>query len=63
MSKGQETFVINVPVSTSIREGLISESRVEELRETMDAISFLMETEAVFFGENSNAFFKLDEVD
>jgi hypothetical protein len=63
MAQGKDTFVISVPVATSIREGLISEARVEELRETMDAVSFLMETEAVFFGENSNAFFKLDEVD
>lgn len=63
MAQGKDTFVISVPVATSIREGLISEARVEELRETMDAVSFLMETEAVFFGENSEAFFKLDEID
>lgn len=63
MINGKPSFVISVPVATSLREGFMSEARVEDLRETMDAVSFLMETEAVFFGENSNAFFKLDEVD
>ena len=63
MINGKPSFVISVPVATSLREGFMSEARVEDLRETMDAVSFLMETEAVFFGENSNAFFKLDEID
>ncbi|MDU5350015.1 MAG: terminase family protein [Peptostreptococcus sp.] len=63
MANGKDNFVINIPVATSIREGLISESRVEELKEQMDSISYLMETEAVFFGENANAFFNLDEID
>lgn len=61
MLKGAEYFVCGLPFQLSVAENLMPQKRVDQLRNSddFDEISWLMEMDCLFFGENGKAFFKL----
>ena len=64
MLKGENCFAFDFSYELAVHHGLLPQSRVDAIRneENMDAISWLMEMESVFFGENINSFFKSAEI-
>jgi hypothetical protein len=64
MLKGKDTALFSLDYLTSIHHGLLSKERIKKDRESsnFDDISFLMEYENLMYGQNSNAFFKLDDI-
>lgn len=64
MLKGKDYFVAILPWQLSVFHGLLSKKRVEQQRqeEDFDQMSWDMEYEALFVGENENAYFKLDDI-
>lgn len=64
MLKGKDTAIFSLDYLTSIHHGLLSKERIKKDRESsnFDDISFLMEYENLMYGQNSNAFFKLDDI-
>lgn len=64
MLKGKDYFVCDFPYTVSVDNGLLSKKQVEAVREEedMNEISWQLEMEGIFYGENSNAFFKSDEL-
>ncbi|MGH0831330.1 terminase large subunit domain-containing protein, partial [Bacillus pretiosus] len=64
MVAGKDYFVAVLPWQLSVFHNLLSRKRVEQQRteEDFDQMSWDMEYEALFVGENENAYFKLDDV-
>lgn len=64
MCKGKDYFVCAFPYQLAVKHGLLTKSRVEAIRneEDMNEITWLMEMEAIWYGESSNAFFKSAEI-
>ncbi|KEK23955.1 terminase large subunit domain-containing protein [Bacillus gaemokensis] len=64
MLAGKDYFVAVLPWQLSVFHRLLSKKRVEQQRteEDFDEMSWAMEYEALFVGENENAYFKLDDI-
>jgi hypothetical protein len=64
MIEGRSYFACAFPYQLSVHHGLLSKKRVEEMRQEddFDEIVWMMEMDCLFFGENENAFFKLDDL-
>lgn len=64
MLSGKDYFVAVLPWQLSVYHNLLSRKRVEQQRteEDFDQMSWDMEYEALFVGENENAYFKLDDI-
>lgn len=64
MMAGKDYFVAILPWQLSVFHNLLSKKRVEQQRQQddFDQMSFDMEYEALFVGENENAYFKLDDI-
>lgn len=61
---GKDYFVAVLPWQLSVFHKLLSRKRVEQQRteEDFDQMSWDMEYEALFVGENENAYYKLDDI-
>jgi len=64
MIQGKDYFVAVLPWQLSVYHNLLSRKRVEQQRQEddFDQMSWDMEYEALFVGENENAYFKLDDI-
>lgn len=64
MCKGKEYFACDFPYGLAVEHGLLTQSRVDAIRQesNMDEITWAMEMEGLFYGENTNAFFKSAEI-
>lgn len=64
MLSGKDYFVAVLPWQLSVFHNLLSRKRVEQQRaeEDFDQMSWDMEYEALFVGENENAYYKLDDI-
>ena len=64
MLSGKDSFVAVLPYQLSVYHRLLSKKRVEQTltADDFDKMSFDMEYEALFVGENENAYFKLDDI-
>lgn len=60
MLKGEKAGVIFFDYPIAIRHGIKTKKLIEKDKQKMDMISFQQEYENIPFGENSNAYFKLD---
>ena len=65
MLDGKPYFLCSLPYQLPIKEGLLMREQVEdEMSEAdFDEISWLMEMEAMFFGESEKAFFKFSDLE
>ena len=65
MLKGRDTAVFALDYLTSIHHGLLSKTRIEKDKESknFDEISFMMEYENLFYGQNENAIFAFEHID
>lgn len=62
MAKGNDYFVLNTSYKLAMHHGLLSQARADSMRKEMDSVSWAMEMESLWWGENENAFFKSSEV-
>ena len=64
MTAGKDYFVAVLPWQLSVYHGLLSKKRVEQQRmaEDFDQMTWDMEWEALFVGENENAYYKLADI-
>lgn len=64
MIKGNSYFSVAFPYTLSLEEGLLSQNRVEQIRneEDFDEISWMMEMESLFFGSSEKAYFNLEDI-
>lgn len=64
MCKGKKYFACDFDYRLAINHGLLSQERAENMRneEDMDEITWLMEMEGIFYGENSNSLFKFADI-
>ncbi len=64
MISGKDYFVAVLPWQLSVFHNLLSRKRVQQQRteEDFDQMSWDMEYEALFVGENENAYYKLDDI-
>lgn len=64
MVAGKDYFVVVLPWQLSVFHNLLSRKRVEQQRqeEDFDQMGWDMEYEALFVGENENAYYKLDDI-
>lgn len=60
MLKGEKSGVIYFDYPVAIRHGIKTRKLIEKDKQKMDMVSFQQEYENIPFGENSNAYFKLD---
>lgn len=65
MTDGKSYFVCSLPYQLAIKEGLLMREQVEDEMSESDfnEISWLMEMEAMFFGESEKAFFKFADLE
>ena len=65
MVEGKSYFVCSLPYQLAIKEGLLMREQVEDEMSESDfsPISWLMEMEAMFFGESEKAFFKFADLE
>jgi hypothetical protein len=65
MTDGKSYFVCSLPYQIAIKEGLLMREQVEDEMSESDfsSISWLMEMEAMFFGESEKAFFKFADLE
>ncbi|WP_252225044.1 MULTISPECIES: terminase family protein [unclassified Clostridium] len=65
MTDGKSYFVCSLPYQIAIKEGLLMREQVEDEMSESDfsEISWLMEMEAMFFGESEKAFFKFADLE
>lgn len=65
MLDGKSYFVCSLPYQLAIKEGLLMREQVEDEMSESDfnEISWLMEMEAMFFGESEKAFFKFADLE
>ena len=64
MMEGKQYFVCHLPYQLAVKEGLLMKEQViDEMSESdFDPIAWLMEMEALWFGESEKAFFKFDDL-
>lgn len=64
MLHGDNTFVCDLPYTVAVENGLLTKERVEAIRseDDMNEISWMMEMEGIWYGENDDAFFKSADV-
>lgn len=64
MLNGDNTFVCDLPYTVAVENGLLTKERVAAIKseDDMNEISWLMEMEGVWYGENDDAFFKSADV-
>ena len=64
MCKGKPYFVCAFPYQLAVKHGLLTQNRVESIKneDNMNEITWKMEMEAIWYGENSNAFYKSAEI-
>lgn len=64
VDENKKYFVCGLPYQLSIAERLLNKDQIEEemTESTFDAIKFSMELEALFYGENENAFFDYESL-
>jgi len=64
MLEGKKYFVCGLPYQLSIAENLLMKEQVlDEMQEKdFDSISWSMEMDCLFFGQNENAYFKFEDV-
>ena len=64
MIDGKDSFVAVLPYQLSVFHNLLSKRRIEQAltANDFDKMSWDMEYEALFVGENENAYFKLDDI-
>lgn len=64
MIDGKDSFVAVLPYQLSVFHNLLSKRRIEQAltASDFDKMSWDMEYEALFVGENENAYFKLDDI-
>lgn len=64
MMEGKQYFVCHLPYQLAIKEGLLMKEQVlDEMSESdFDPIAWMMEMEALWFGESEKAFFKFDDL-
>lgn len=64
MSEGHKYFVCGLPYQIAVKEGLYNKAQAQdEMSESdFDPIAWSMEMDALFYGENSKAFFKLKDI-
>lgn len=62
MIKGRNYSVVGLPVELSIEENLLGEEDIENIKKETDhnEITWLMEMDCMWWGENENSYFKLD---
>lgn len=58
MLRGEDYFVLNTDYKLAVHHGLLSKARAEAMRKEMDSVSWAMEMESLWWGENESAFFK-----
>lgn len=58
MLKGEDYFVLNTEYQLAVHHGLLSSARAEAMRKEMDSVSWAMEMQSLWWGENESAFFK-----
>ncbi|HBF5857489.1 terminase large subunit domain-containing protein [Clostridioides difficile] len=58
MVDGRDKFVLNCNYKLSLHHGILDKERADEMKREMDAVSWIMEMESLFFGENEDAIFK-----
>ena len=65
MVDGKSYFIASLPYQLPIKEGLLMREQVEDEMSESDfnSISWLMEMEAMFYGESEKAFFKYSDLD
>ena len=65
MSPTGNHFVCSMPYQLAIRENLLDRERVEDdmLESSFNSISFLMEMEALFFGQGDGGLFNFNEIE
>lgn len=65
MTDGKSYFVCSLPYQLPIKEGLLMREQVEDEMSESDfsEVSWLMEMEAMFFGESEKAFFKFADLE
>ena len=65
MLLGRNYFTCAFPYQLAIHHGLLSESRVEQMRTEgdLDAIGWQMEMDTLPYGESEKAFFKLNDIE
>jgi hypothetical protein len=65
MTDGKSYFVCSLPYQLAIKEGLLMREQVEDEMSESDfnEISWMMEMEAMFFGESEKAFFKFADLE
>lgn len=61
----KHSFVCGLPYQLAIKENLLNPKQVEDdmSKSTFDDISFMMESECLFYGEAENSFFKYAELE
>lgn len=64
MMEGKQYFVCHLPYQLAIKEGLLMKEQVlDEMSESdFDTVAWLMEMEALWFGESEKAYFKFDDL-
>ena len=64
MLEGKDYFCCTVDYRLPMFHGLLSRKRIEQIKseDDFDPISFYMEYETLFFGQNENAFFELEDL-
>lgn len=62
MANEKDYFVLSTNYKLAMNHGLLSQARAESMKKEMDTVSWAMEMESIWWGENENAFFKFSEV-
>src|SRR5699024_5670191 len=65
MVEGGDYFVSHIPYQVGIKEGIYSKKRImnEMTEDNFNEISWMMEMEAIWYGESEKAFFKYQDID
>lgn len=65
MSKGAKQFCCALPYTLSVHHGLLTKEQIidELTAPDFDSVSWAIEMEALWWGENSNSYFKLEDID
>ena len=65
MVKGSKYFVCSLPYQLAIKENLLDEEQVKDemSEDDFNEIKWMMEMEALWFGESEKAYYKYDELD
>lgn len=65
MAKGAKQFCCALPYTLSVHHGLLTKEQImdELTAPDFDSVSWAIEMEAMWWGENSNSYFKLEDID